>query len=129
VKVVKTKDFKAGQKYHYFLDVDPSSFDCPKIAGAIADSKTIFVNAVMGFTPNFYEGSARFYAEVGKNKGAKKLFGGGDTLQELKNLNPGVYMQALDDPSWYFFTGGGAVLTAIESGAYGIKPVEALLKK
>ncbi|MDR2460083.1 MAG: phosphoglycerate kinase [Deltaproteobacteria bacterium] len=129
VKVVYTKDFAAGQKYHYFLDVAPESFNDPKIAEAISSSKTIFVNAVMGFTPNFFEGSHRFYSDVGKNKEARKLFGGGDTLQELKNLNPGTYMKALDDPSWYFFTGGGAVLTAIESGAYGIKPVEALLKK
>jgi phosphoglycerate kinase len=83
----------------------------------------------MGFTPNFYEGSARFYSEVGKNKEAKKLFGGGDTLQELKNLTPGLYLHALDNESWYFFTGGGAVLTAIESGAYGIKPVKALLEQ
>jgi phosphoglycerate kinase len=83
----------------------------------------------MGFTPNFFEGSQRFYADVAKNKDAKKLYGGGDTLQELKNLNPGVYLHALEDTSYYFFTGGGAVLTAIESGAYGIKPVGALLKK
>jgi phosphoglycerate kinase len=83
----------------------------------------------MGFTPNFFEGSQRFYSEVGLNKEARKLYGGGDTLQELKNLCPGEYMRALDDPSYYFFTGGGAVLTAIESGAYGIKPVDALLKK
>jgi phosphoglycerate kinase len=129
VKIVKTSDFKAGQSYNYILDVSPESFDCPKITAAIAGAKTVFINAVMGFTPNFFEGSARFYSEVGKNKAARKLYGGGDTLQELKNLCPGLYMHALDDPSYYFFTGGGAVLTAIESGAYGIKPVEALLKK
>jgi phosphoglycerate kinase len=39
-----------------------------------------------------------------------------------------LYLEALDDESYYFFTGGGAVLTAIEGGAYGLKPVEALLK-
>jgi phosphoglycerate kinase len=39
-------------------------------------------------------------------------------------------MEALDDPSYYFFTGGGAVLTAIEQGSpYGLKPVDVLLKK
>ncbi|MDR2612771.1 MAG: phosphoglycerate kinase, partial [Deltaproteobacteria bacterium] len=121
VRVVRTRDFREGQEYGYFLDVAPESFDDPEIAAAISGARTVFVNAVMGLTPAYPEGSARFYSEVGRNRGARKLFGGGDTLQELKNLTPGLYMEALDDPSWYFFTGGGAVLTAIESGAYGIK--------
>ncbi|MDR1039414.1 MAG: phosphoglycerate kinase [Deltaproteobacteria bacterium] len=126
-RVVKTKDFKEGMEFGYFLDVAPESFDCPKISAAIGGAKTVFVNAVMGLASLYPEGSARFYSEVGKNKGARKLFGGGDTLQELKELTPGLYMEAMDDESYYFFTGGGAVLTAIESGAYGIKPVKALL--
>jgi phosphoglycerate kinase len=59
-----------------------------------------------------------------------KLFGGGDTLQELKNLCPGEYMTGLDDPGTYYFTGGGSVLAAIEQGTpYGLKPVEVLLEK
>jgi phosphoglycerate kinase len=127
VRTVKVKDFKEGQEYGYFLDVAPESFDCPRISEAIAGARTVFVNAVMGLSSLFPEGSARFYSEVGRNTSARKLFGGGDTLQELKRLTPGVYMEALDDESYYFFTGGGAVLTAIESGAYGIKPVKALL--
>jgi len=128
-RVVKTADFKPGQKYAYFLDVAPESFDDPAIAGPLAKAETIFVNAVMGFTPNFGEGSQRMYAQIGDNAKALKLFGGGDTLTELKNLNPGLYLKALDDPSYYFFTGGGAVLTAIEEGSpYGLKPVAALLK-
>ncbi|MDR3154489.1 MAG: phosphoglycerate kinase [Deltaproteobacteria bacterium] len=127
VKAARVKDFKEGQEYGYFLDIAPESFDCPRIASAISGAKTIFVNAVMGLTPAYFEGSARFYSEVGRNRAARKLFGGGDTLQELKLLTPGLYLEALDDDSYYFFTGGGAVLTAIESGAYGIKPVKALL--
>lgn len=129
-RVVKTADFKPGQKYAYFLDVAPESFDDPAIKGPLAAAKTIFINAVMGFTPNFGEGSARMYALIAENKKAMKLYGGGDTLTEFKNLNPGLYLKALDDPSYYFFTGGGAVLTAIEEGSpYGLKPVDALLKK
>jgi phosphoglycerate kinase len=128
-RVVRTSDFSPGQKYAYFLDVAPESFDDPAIAGALAGAKTIFVNAVMGLTPHFPDGSARLYSGVGRNRGARKLFGGGDTLTELKNLTPGLYLEALDDQCYYFFTGGGAVLTAIESGAYGLKPVEALLRK
>ncbi len=129
-RVVKTSDFKPGQKYAYFLDAAPESFDDPAIKGPLAAAKTIFINAVMGFTPNFGEGSARMYALIAENKKAMKLYGGGDTLTEFKNLNPGLYLAALDDPSYYFFTGGGAVLTAIEEGTpYGLKPVDALLKK
>ena len=128
VRVIKTSDFKEGQSYAYILDVAPESFDDPAIKAAISGAKTIFVNAVMGLTPAFPDGSARLYSDIGLNKGARKLFGGGDTLTELKNLTPGLYLEALDDESYYFFTGGGAVLTAIESGAYGLKPVHALLK-
>ncbi|MDR1873372.1 MAG: phosphoglycerate kinase [Deltaproteobacteria bacterium] len=128
VKTINLADFRAGQEYQYFLDVGPASFNNPKIAQVFQEAKTIFINAVMGKTPEFGAGSARIYTEIGRSKGAKKLFGGGDTLTELKNLTPGVYLEALDDPSYYFFTGGGAVLTAIESGAYGLKPVAALLK-
>ncbi|MDR2945182.1 MAG: phosphoglycerate kinase [Candidatus Adiutrix sp.] len=128
-RVVKVADFKPGQKYAYFLDVAPESFDDPRLARPLAKAKTIFINAVMGFTPNFGEGSARMYGQIGENKTALKLYGGGDTLTELKNLQPGLYLRALDDPSYYFFTGGGAVLTAIEQGSpYGLKPVAALLK-
>lgn len=127
-RVVSIADFQAGQKYAYFLDVAPESFDDQKIKAALAGAKTIFVNAVMGFTPNFGEGSARMYGLIGENKSALKLFGGGDTLTEFKNLQPGLYLNALDDSSYYFFTGGGTVLTAIEEGSpYGLKPVSALL--
>jgi phosphoglycerate kinase len=128
VKTLNIADFRPGQKYHYFLDVGTDSFNNPQLASAFQGAKTIFVNAVMGKTPQFGAGSARIYAEIGQAKGGRKLFGGGDTLTALKNLAPGVYLEALDDPNYYFFTGGGAVLTAIESGAYGLKPVAALLK-
>ncbi|MDR1608926.1 MAG: phosphoglycerate kinase [Deltaproteobacteria bacterium] len=128
VKTINIADFRPGQNYHYFLDIGPDSFNRPKILEILHGAKTIFVNAVLGLTPHFAAGSARIYKEIGANKNGRKLFGGGDTLTELKNLAPGVYLDALDDPSYYFFTGGGAVLTAIESGAYGLKPVAALLK-
>ncbi|MDR1046067.1 MAG: phosphoglycerate kinase [Candidatus Adiutrix sp.] len=128
-RVVKCSDFKAGQKYAYFLDVAPEALEAPAIREPLARARTIFINAVMGFTPMFWEGSQKMYALIGENEKALKLYGGGDTLTELKNLNPGLYLRALDDPSYYFFTGGGAVLTAIEEGSpYGLKPVAALLK-
>ena len=65
-----------------------------------------------------------------ENREATKLFAGGDTLQELRNLCPGIYMTGLDDPKTYYFTGGGSVLAAIEQGSpYRMKPFEVLLEK
>ncbi|MCJ7833763.1 MAG: phosphoglycerate kinase, partial [Deltaproteobacteria bacterium] len=67
---------------------------------------------------------------IDKNQAAYKMFGGGDTLQEFKDLNPGLYMKAIDNPRYYFFTGGGTVLTAIEEGTpYQLKPIQALMEK
>ena len=91
------------------------------------DAKSIFVNAVMGFTPNFSEGTIALDELIDQNSDAVKLYGGGDTMQELKRLLPGLYIVALDSPKYYIFTGGGAVLKAIEQGnVYGLEPVNAL---
>jgi phosphoglycerate kinase len=126
---LNVKELKAGQFYGYFVDVAPESFDVPAVAEAIAAAKCIFVNAVMGFTPYFFEGSVKLDETIERNKSARKLYGGGDTLQEFKNLSPGLYLAALDSARYYFFTGGGTVLTAIEEGSpYGLKPVEALIE-
>ena len=129
MRTVKVADFSPGRKYAYFLDAAPESFDDPALSGPLGQARTIFVNAVMGLTPHFSEGSRALYGLIAGNQKALKLYGGGDTLTELKNLQPGIYMEALDDQSYYFFTGGGAVLTAIEHGSpFGLKPVEVLLK-
>ena len=115
--------------FKHLLDVDPKSFDEQEVKDAISSAKTIFVNAVMGLMPHFYEGSRALYSLIASNKSALKLFGGGDTLQELKGLCPGIYMSGLDAPDTYYFTGGGSVLAAIEQGSpYQLKPVEALLE-
>jgi len=123
------RDFSPGGRHARFLDVAPESFDDPGVSRIIDSARTVFVNAVMGFVPHFTAGTERLNREIAKNHDALKLFGGGDTLQELKNLNPGFYVSALDDPSCYFFTGGGTVLKAIEEGSpYGLEPVQALLE-
>jgi len=123
------KDFKKGDQYGYFLDVPPESFDAPGVAEVIGSAKTIFVNAVMGFTPHFFEGSEKLDRTIDQNRYAQKLYGGGDTLQEFKNLSPGLYLAAMDNTQYYFFTGGGSVLKAIEEGTpYGLEPVKALIK-
>ena len=55
-RTLNIMDFKPGNEYGYFLDVAPESFDVPEVADVIGSARTIFVNAVMGFTPHFFEG-------------------------------------------------------------------------
>ena len=126
---VSLEQMKKAKKIHYIVDVHPESFQLAQVKEAIANAKTIFVNAVMGLMPYFFEGSRALYELIFQNTQAEKLFGGGDTLQELKNLAPGPYLRGLDAQDTYYFTGGGSVLTAIEQGSpYHIKPVEALME-
>jgi phosphoglycerate kinase len=128
-RTLSIKDFKKGASYGYFLDVPPESFDAPGVADVIGSAKTIFVNAVMGLTPHFYEGSEKLDRTIDQNRQAQKFYGGGDTLQEFKNLSPGLYLAAMENAQYYFFTGGGTVLKAIEEGTpYGLEPVKALLE-
>ena len=128
-RTLDIRNFKPGEAYRYLLDVAPESFDTPGVANVISSAKTILVNAVMGFTPHFYEGSKELDQTIDRNWQAQKLYGGGDTLQEFKNLSPGLYLAAMDDAKYYFFTGGGTVLKAIEEGSpYGLEPVKALME-
>ena len=123
-------DLKQGEAIKYILDIDPESFQDKKVVDVITTSRTIFVNAVMGLMPLFFEGSQALYRLIADNDSASKLFAGGDTLQELRNLCPGIYMAGLDDPDAYYFTGGGSVLAAIEQGTpYHLKPVEMLMEE
>ncbi len=123
------KDFRQGKQYKYILDIDARSFEDETVAGSILGARTIFVNAVMGYTPHFTAGSAALDSTIDHNRTAIKMYGGGDTLQEFKNLCPGLYLSVLDNTQYYFFTGGGTVLTAIEQGSpYGLKPVQALME-
>ncbi len=127
-RTININDFKAGNRYGYLLDIAPSSFEVPEVKEALSQAKTIFVNAVMGYTPYFTEGSKALDQAIDKNKVAYKMYGGGDTLQEFKDLNPGLYLSVIDNTQYYFFTGGGTVLTAIEQDSpYRLKPIEALL--
>lgn len=128
-RTISLHDFKSGDSYGYILDIDPRSFEEKTVADAIGTAKTIFVNAVMGFTPHFSSGSQALDNTIDLNRDAMKMYGGGDTLQEFKNLLPGLYLSVMDNASYYFFTGGGTVLTAIEHGSpYSLKPVQALIE-
>lgn len=123
-------DLKEGDELNYVLDVASSSFEDDKVKDIFTKAKLFFVNAVMGFTPNFTEGTISLDKLIHKNKDALKLFGGGDTLQEMRTLVPGIYMEALDDPKYYMFTGGGAVLKAIQEGkATELDMIKALINQ
>ena len=129
-RVVEMAQLKDGLDLPYVVDIHEKSFEDPKITEVMASARTVFTNAVMGLMPLFSEGSEAIYRLICKNREATKLFAGGDTLQELRNLCPGIYMTGLDDPKTYYFTGGGSVLAAIEQGSpYRMKPFEVLLKK
>lgn len=126
-RVLNVRELESGLEYGFVLDAEPDSFDSEDVARALGFARTIFVNAVVGFTPSFWEGSKRLYETIFENSDAMKLLGGGDTLQELRTLCPGRYMAAVDDPRTYFFTGGGTVLKAIERGsAHGLDTIRAL---
>ena len=127
-RTVAVSDFTPGRELGYVLDIDPASFQDPAVSQALGTAATIFVNAVMGFTPHFTEGSRALDTTIDANQDAAKLYGGGDTLQEFKDLCPGLYLSVLDDAQYYFFTGGGSVLKAIEQRSpYGLEPVAALM--
>ncbi len=128
-RTVSIKELAELEGDYYVVDVDPESFQLGQVKEVVLKAKTIFVNAVMGLMPYFYEGSKALYELVFSNDSARKFFGGGDTLQELKNLCPGHYLKGLDSHDTYYFTGGGSVLAAIEKDdPYHIKPVEALME-
>ena len=121
---------KEGNSFNYLLDIYPQSLQMDRIVEIIRAAKTIFVNAVMGLTPPFFQGTQALYELIASNQDAMKLFAGGDTLQELRDLCPGIYQAGLEAPDFYYFTGGGSVLTTLELGnPYKLKPIEALLER
>lgn len=129
-RVHDVRTLPQGSRLSYVLDIAHTSFEEPVIKDVFLKARSIFVNAVMGFTPHFNEGTIALDELIDQNTDAVKLYGGGDTMQELKRLLPGLYIMAIDNPKYYIFTGGGAVLKAIEEGtALGLAPVRALIDK
>ena len=128
-RVHNISDLSPNTELNYVLDVAEESFKVENVRNVFLNAKTIFVNAVMGLTPHFNEGTIALDSLIDNNPEAVKLYGGGDTLQELKRLLPGLYIVALDNPKYYIFTGGGAVLKAIQEGKVsGLEPVKALIR-
>ena len=127
-RIHDVRTLKPGTKLNFVLDVHESSFEVPEIRKIILGAKSIFVNAVMGFTPHFGGGTKKMYSLIDENKEANKMYGGGDTLQEFRSMLPGKYIKAVDDPNYYFFSGGGTILKAIHEGKVtGLAPVKALI--
>ncbi|MDL2262525.1 phosphoglycerate kinase [Bacteroidales bacterium OttesenSCG-928-I21] len=123
------RTLKKTTELNYVLDIAPESFCENDVVNIFHSAKTVFVNAVMGLTPYFNDGTVALDTLIDENQEAVKLYGGGDTMQELKRLLPGLYIMALDSPKYYIFTGGGAVLKAIEQGTHsGIAPINELIK-
>ncbi len=126
---IDIRNLKPGMELNYIYDVSPESFTEPDVIEIFKKAKTVFVNAVMGYTPYFNEGTIALDQLIDETRGSVKLYGGGDTMQELKRLLPGLYIVAIDSPEYYIFTGGGAVLKAIEQGSVtGLAPVKALME-
>ncbi len=129
-RTIDIRTIKPGTNLNYILDVASDSFELKEVIDIFHSAKTVFVNAVMGFTPHFNDGTIALDTLIDENPDAVKLYGGGDTMQELKRLLPGLYIMALDSPKYYIFTGGGAVLKAIEQGTHlGIAPIDELIKR
>ncbi len=128
-RIIPVKELKTKKKLDFVLDAAPESFQEKVVRSAFLKTETIFVNAVMGLTPQFSDGTIALNSLISENEQAAKFFGGGDTLQEFKTLLPDLYTQALKNEKYYFFTGGGTILKAIkEDSPYGLEPVKALLK-
>lgn len=128
-RTVDVRNLNAGDNLEYVLDVDPQSFELQHVRDVFHTAATVFVNAVMGFMPHFNAGTIALDTIIDENPDTVKLYGGGDTMQELKRLLPGLYIMALDSPKYYIFTGGGAVLKAIENQSHlGIAPIKALVE-
>lgn len=116
-RALRLDELQRGASYGYVLDVAASSFEDEKVKSTLQGAKTIFVNAVMGFTSSgFHEGTTALDTAIAANKSARKYFGGGDTIQEFKSLTPALFMSTMLDPTFYLFTGGGTVLKALEMG-------------
>jgi len=123
------KTLQPGTKLNYVLDVSAENFARNEIQKVFLEAGTIFVNAVMGYTALYPEGSMAMYSLIDKCPKAVKLFGGGDTIQDFKEYLPGIFAKAQNDLSYYFFTGGGAILDAIQQGSpYGMKPVQMIMR-
>ena len=129
-KTHDVRKLERGESLGFVLDVAEENFRMDEIRQLFHSAGSFFVNAVMGYTALFPEGSMAMYSLIDECGSANKLFGGGDTIQDFGEYLPGIFTRARNNPSYYFFTGGGAILDAIQQGSpYGMKPIQALIEK
>ncbi len=129
-RTLSLEELCGGGPAGHILGIDPRCFEQAEVQQTFASARTVFVNAVMGLMPAFAAGTRRLFEQVTACRQARKLLAGGDTLQELRRLCPGLYLAGLDAEDTYYFTGGGSVLAAIEQGGpYRMQTIQALLKE
>lgn len=115
---ISIHELTRGSCYGAFLDIDASSFDVKNVKTTLRTANTIFANAVMGFTSDgFTQGTEALIQLIASNTRARKFVAGGDTIREFKFLEPALFSSASIDPAFFFFTGGGTVLKALEMGS------------
>lgn len=91
------------------LDVGPKTVK--EFAGYVKRAKTIIWNGPLGKfeSPEFEAGTLNIMKEIVSNKGARKIAGGGETVQVLEENN-------LMDNFDFISTGGGAMLEFLVKG-------------
>ena len=90
-KELEVQTLKPGTKLNYVLDTSAENFTREEIKKVFQEAGTIFVNAVMGYTALYPEGSMAMYSLIDQCPKAIKLFGGGDTIQDFKEYLPGIF--------------------------------------
>lgn len=114
-KTVKTKKFPKG---YIGMDIGPRTIR--KFRKFIKKARTIIWNGPMGVFEfeDFSKGTEKVARAVAKNKNAKAIVGGGDSIAALKLLE-------LDKNIYHISTGGGASLKLIEGSALpGVEVIE-----
>jgi len=96
------------EKSDTILDIGPETSDA--FRKHIASARRVLWNGPLGKFEDerFREGTKSVIEAILKNKEAKVVIGGGDTLAAVRILEPGLRIQ--NTPNRFFSTGGGAML-------------------
>lgn len=105
-------ELKPGDKLGYIYDVHPESLRDSRVAGVLSGAKTILSNHVMGFMPEFPQGTKAVTEALAANKTAQKIIAGGDALGESAKAAPEAYEILQADENCTVITGAGTLLEA-----------------
>ncbi len=105
---VEIRDVSVVKKTDKILDIGPVA--AKNYKQFIEKAKTIFFNGPMGKIEDkrFTQGTKEVLEGILKNKKAKSVIGGGDTIASLKITNS--KLQITNDKNVFLSTGGGAML-------------------